>query len=541
MCCGQTTKKKATAFYISFLEFNLLLRQERFWLPVAFLRHSIVAKVPGGLSEASLLLFRTMFSGEMNLRSGFQIEAAGSLHAITAKLHNVLGDESAIKQFWSCKGSAGIKPCFLCKNVITKHGELANHVDSTYFVTIACSDSSKFDPMSDNDVYQMVDHLKSQFPLVSTATFDDLQKSVGLSFSPTGVLADVSIREHVSPISSTTFDYMHCYLSSGALPLETHAFLKEVKHIAGVGYPEIYNFIKEGNWKQPRFAVKLPTYEVFSSVRDKSSGDSMKAMASELLAVLPFVRQFGEVVAASAAPKLDAHITCFRLMHDIIKYIESLKKLDYITDAQCEKLRNLQSQHSHCFVQVYTDDLVKPKHHYCRHLPTQFRRDRMVLDTFVHERKHKQFKACASNHDSLKSLERTVLSSCVTAQKEDLVRAAAVAPVSLIGKVVPWPEFATLLSTQIVSASRGLNFHHTRFWVGDVVWVGEQVATITMCLLIDTAPCVLVKFWQPIEPLFYSSRWSPLPETRLLQLTQINIILAKYWSFDEDGDLILLD
>ncbi len=45
--------------------------------------------------------------------------------------------------------------------------------------------------------------------------------------------------------------------------------------------------------------------------------------------------------------------------------------------------------HLKLFKEAYGDDYIRPKHHYCMHLPDMLKRFGFLLSTFTHERKHR--------------------------------------------------------------------------------------------------------------------------------------------------------
>ena len=56
-------------------------------------------------------------------------------------------------------------------------------------------------------------------------------------------------------------------------------------------------------------------------------------------------------------------------------------------------LLQLQRVHQTLFIRAYTSDKVRPKHHFSMHVPLQAAREGILVDTFVHERKHRMFKS----------------------------------------------------------------------------------------------------------------------------------------------------
>ena len=205
--------RKTTAFYVSFLELGRHLRNEDAWLCLGVLKVQTAHQVQGGLSCAFKMLLRHVFLSTPSFSTGVSLELSAGPTLFWAKLSNILGDEAALKSTWSVKGASGLKPCMLCKNVCAQRSGLPQHDVNNYLVDLACSDFSKFDLCTDNDLWQMQDTLLAQQPVLSNAALDRLEKATGMTCNPNGILADVELRAHVKPTCST-FDSMHCYLSN---------------------------------------------------------------------------------------------------------------------------------------------------------------------------------------------------------------------------------------------------------------------------------------------------------------------------------------
>ena len=147
--------------------------------------------------------------------------------------------------------------------------------------------------------------------------------------------------------------------------------------------------------------------KVFSDARESASSDSFKGMASELLAVLPLVRQFAELFLTSFA-QLAKELESFRALCAVMSKLQELKTFDCVTTEQATGLLELQVIHSTRFRAAYGESVARPKHHYALHLSKQIARDRFLLDTFVHERKHRLIKQEADIVDRLTHFERAV-------------------------------------------------------------------------------------------------------------------------------------
>ena len=282
-------RRRAYCFYFAFREFGRHIRDELAWLPICVLRDSIIDKLPGGLSHVLKLLVGTFFTGHVNFHEGFLLGD----RRFTAELSNILADEAALRSIWSCKGAAGMKPCFCCKNIISMHSTIHDYMDNTYFATVDHFVCADFDLNSDESIWTMVDSLALQHNAVNKVTFDQLQMCMGLTFNPHGLLADASLRVHVKPISCHTWDFMHTYLQGGVAAVEAHLFLEAMKQKLGVKFADLAAFCN-ADWKFLDYRIKSNISNVFSDDREACTHDSFKGNASELLSALPVLAHFAE-------------------------------------------------------------------------------------------------------------------------------------------------------------------------------------------------------------------------------------------------------
>ena len=286
-------KRKLSVAYWSFLELKQHLRHEAYWMPLACLRYHLVSKLQGGMSEFFVGLLQRSLEP---FTAGVVVKIDDEPELLFASLANVLGDEAALKAVWGAKGASGMKPCMLCKNLVMKGNEVASSATEDYLVTITCSEVSRFDRCSDNDIWQLVDYMAAQEGVRSRASFDDLQKCAGIRHLPTGLLLNVPLRQMVRP-TMTTYDSMHCYFGHGVAALELHLFLDTCKKAIGLTFKDLRGFLA-ADWQWPKFkrhgAGGLAA--VFSDARENCTHEAFKGMASEVLMVFPLIRHLAEVI-----------------------------------------------------------------------------------------------------------------------------------------------------------------------------------------------------------------------------------------------------
>ena len=72
----------------------------------------------------------------------------------------VLADEAALKSTWSSKGAAGIRPCFICKNIVCK--SMLQDSRSEYLRDISEADDNVFDLYSTEEIWNLFDLLEQK-------------------------------------------------------------------------------------------------------------------------------------------------------------------------------------------------------------------------------------------------------------------------------------------------------------------------------------------------------------------------------------------
>jgi hypothetical protein len=182
-------KKKCVAVYFSFVELGQSLRHESAWLCLAAIPSELAHRCRGGLSCIVKYLLRLFFFGSPNFCSGVAIPLETPV-LLFAKLGNVLGDEAGLKATYCSKGTSGVKPCLLCKNVINK-GELCLYDATNYLVSISCCNTCSFDRATDDEIWAIVDQLGASSSHLPKSQFSDLEKAAGFNNVEDGLLRKV--------------------------------------------------------------------------------------------------------------------------------------------------------------------------------------------------------------------------------------------------------------------------------------------------------------------------------------------------------------
>lgn len=257
--------------------------------------------------------------------------------------------------------------------------------------------------------------------------------------------------------------------------------------------------------------------DVFTDARERASAESFKAGASEILQIMPLVRDFV--------------LTIVRPTGLLDRECKSLLSLFAVVDAMLEAKhssgkggspeplqRMIAALEAH--KAAYGTALLKPKHHYAMHNCMQAAHSGvLVLDCFVHERKHQMLKQCATTIRNTVSFEASVLARVVLEQARQL--RSVPDDCSLVGATVEDGRVADALQVARAMLAKSLRFGATVFTVGDMVLLGgDKAGLIRACVQAQGALLLVLSVFSRRKHGECYSDWEPLqagsPEGPLL-------------------------
>ena len=532
-------RRKIVAFYISFLELgSSFLRTEDAWLLLGTLRSSVVKNVLGGISNVTRRLLRALFLGPQGLRDGGIMlgDAQGLFFATFCRL---LSDEAAGKAVWCVKGASGLRPCIDCENVVAcRENSVVDFDDSGYLVDITCSDRTRFDPMSDQDLLRSHDLLSAlKAAGVTRAEFERVEKGAGMTFNADGLLADAELRA-LAPPSTYARDPMHTMLANGVANVEIYAFLRAVAGaFPNFSYKTVQQFA-EADWTWPKSRQKPNIASVFNEIREKASlkDQSFKAGAAEVLTILPLLRRFVEVAVAPTG-QLHKEVASFLCMCRVVDLMQAVKR-----DCSESNVRLLNAEVDSAFrlhVEAYGCGLVKPKHHYMLHLTKQAESDGIYLDCFVHERKHQVIKHSAEHIKNTRVFERTVLIGSLNACAEHLCTCV---PSGLVEPSQDCPVFAASLGRPCCVA-KAVRVDFQRYDTGDILIGQNNGFVIKCCIKMGEEYGLVVTVMSLVDRLtLTTSVWQQDSSTlHVLLLPDPHVRHAACWHTRPDGNCVVLE
>ena len=283
------TALKSALIYWSFRELGFeALSQKCCWFLGGLLRTSKVGKVEGGMTCIFGKHLATFFGEEHNLaRTGFTVHAAdGRVATIFAVLGTTVGDEAALKQLWAVKGAAGMRPCILCRNLISERAGL-DLGPGNRLVDTTCSKLSSFEPHTDDTIWECARRVSS--PLLSRNGRERLTTLLGVNCVPNSILCNELMKPHAKPATTFMVDPSHTMFVNGVFQTEMTLFIDAVKNTFGLNmYETMQKYVEQ--WTCPKHVGNRTGDIVFAQSR---AGDgTFKSGASHCFALYGIIREW---------------------------------------------------------------------------------------------------------------------------------------------------------------------------------------------------------------------------------------------------------
>lgn len=416
------TGKKCWLIYISFLELCWRLSSEAFWLTAGVICHDKVnGDIDGGLSHVIrnlLLRWSTEPAGILS-QGGFVVSVNGQPHLVRLQMHGLISDEQAMKLILQCKGAAGTKPCQRCYNVISKrHGKKFGLEENDVLRDITESNPNTFLRATDEDIFRALDSLAEICATQSTAEAERQQKIYGWNWMENGLLAETQARSILSP-SKCHFDFLHILFSNGVASRELTLFWEVVTKRTNIVLKDLTSFANGGyTFRKSLHVGKSMLKKLFDPrLMEKTlySGD-----ASQTVLALYIMEVFADLVVGDLAAIAPAKESLFCLRALSRWYFRLKAKKCRLCGRISDFLIPKVSQYIQSFVKAYGGSNVVPKHHFAFHAAESMDQQASVLDTWVHERKHRLYKDVARNYPSNETFESSVLVKLLAVQELEL-------------------------------------------------------------------------------------------------------------------------
>lgn len=546
-------KRKMWAVYFSFLDFlPEVLCHEDSWITMATVRSITLENVKGGVSALYGALLKVWFNP-----AGFNIQTAGFLvphlagncavcpgTRIWASLEALLADEGALHAIWKHMGASGTKLCCECFNVFALKWWRQHVSDrASRLLPHTCSDPSRFEPHDQTTIETVHQQLqeKKQSGLPKTK-FKEFESFVGWRHAPQSILQDPALRSVVR-IDQNYFDWVHCFVVNGIANRQIHLTVLAMKS-HGLTYQHMYEFALAWNWPRRMEGAAATGVDALEDKRAKSSwkAGAFHASASELLSLMPILSLWVEKVMTTVI-ELAPVAKAFLLLAHIIELCQLAARPGVVA---ADALQDAIVAWCSAFSDAFGEDDLPPKTHFVYHIVRWLRKYGFLLNTLVHERKHKTIKAHGDTMDnSGDGFDEHVLEEVTAHAFYRLAECEALAlPLGLINPTAP-PKGQLEFLRQTWPAARALYVATTcRFdrrgvcSVGDVVTfkgVGSSSSAGRIWFIAEIDNELLVcglYLWTSVQRFMNYSTWRNGGEWGLLEAKDIEEVCI--WSGDDE-------
>lgn len=379
-------KMKASLFYLSFCELGCLLSSELVWLPLAFVLHGDVDAVIGGMAGVLKVLVEHMYAQN---RHGFSIKFEDGMRWCKLGKFFFNGDLDSVRASFALKGSAGLRPCPHCRNIIKKNTDLLEYDDDGYFLDIASAKEDCFDKNTDEEVFQGIDFLVEEGNRLGKGQLKDLEKRVGLNLEPACIWFDKSTRS-ILPPSRILYDPMHCYYSCGIVNVELSLLFQAMEGGTPFNKDNLLSAALEAGWVRHGFgATRSPTLLKLLFHEKLLAGDVYKGNAAQTKSLLSLMAYYVEIflrrqeLLPGEAASFLALWNCHREM-SMLKHEEQVRDVSQMRAAACK--------HQDLFNQAY-ESSSRPKHHARFHIADSAMSCGRCISCEPQEKKHQVYKS----------------------------------------------------------------------------------------------------------------------------------------------------
>lgn len=404
---------------------------DQLWFTLGLARSSVVSAIKGGMS-AYMKSAMELFIRPIDLRLGVQLQVEDTVVLKFFRFGMIIADEAALKETFSFKGAAGIQMCPLCTNIVNESSQL--HMHSTNLVPSSSTEPSTWKQADSESIRAKIRHLHASFGNCTKAAFEELEKSLGWTHNPHGLLGDgVANPLGIQVAETMQYDWMHTLLVNGCWNVEVGALLQAIRPL-GHSQPALHQYLSKLSWPSSISSHAVTGRNIF---RKKQEGN-VSCSASEGLGVYSPIRAY----------LMDNMDTLNTAMLQVASYMAVAKVLDDFGGVRRGKctvadLTNSIHRYVKAHQAAYKTEHWIPKFHYLQHIPKMIQHQGVVAACFVHERKHRVAKRYAENMRNVANdFDRSILKDVLDANLRDLC--AQSFDQLHIGLLTPVPANATL-------------------------------------------------------------------------------------------------
>ena len=376
-------QQKVHLIYLTFDCLQSIHESSRAWLPVGAITHEQAANVPGGMGMVTAAFLREWARQQLDVAP---VCISANL-SVRLRFWCFLSDMDGQRGAVSAKGSAGLKPCIFCHNVLYSRGDQTAERDST-FHTISESRTNLFEPIDSAQLVRYIAAGLAARGAVSKAQIELRERCLGYHFTEFSIWNCPTARGLLD-LSKICNDWMHLYFANGIASSELLLLYGAVREHTGLGHAELRDLILQAKWRRSKedergyWCKRLFVESYFS-------GQNYKGSASQCLALVLLLRYYVETVWQQV-PALAEHCHCFLLLCRCIDILRTCAKT-----RRFQELETAQVAHHEAF-RVLHPNAVRPKHHHRLHLPQMFAALDCIPSMWAVESKHRDYKGTFSS------------------------------------------------------------------------------------------------------------------------------------------------
>ena len=490
------------------------------------LRNKWLKRVKGSVSGVTRRILRDNFLGGKSIaNAGVNLPLIGV--PVKIKFEGTLADEEALNAIFFTKGAAGIVPCLGCNVVNKQKGsdrdrDIAELTEiDPELVDISCPDINRIGLRCDDDVWQICDALEEAAGRQrNKRKVAEIEDGTGIKFDEHSLLFDRELRPHVSPTGAVIPDPMHILLSSGIVGKEVILFVHQVKKDHDFNVFEGLRAMGE-HWQ--------PKVLIFSEKREKSSKETLKAGASEILSGYALLRRFihDNYGASAQEPHVRSILLLFQICDDFLLLNKHLP--DPEKEVIRTHLRSLVREYMVAFKEAHGKEKMLFKHHQLLHWVEQHPQ----LSCFCLERKHITAKKCIQNTTKLQHVAKGSLFRMLNQQVRMLENPGWGS--ALGHNANDFPEMARSLGARKVLIAAHLNYKGITMKHGQLVFMDPaktDLIYIAACLSIDDEFGLVMRRCQPVSRTQFDSVWQMPTEVQIMHLNSgINVFPVAFFKF----------
>ena len=373
----------------------------------------------------------------------------------------LIADLDGLRSSLCLKGSAGMKPCLRCLNCVKKDSGL----DPMQYPDISNPAFAHFRQIRDQDIWDLADALQKMVDDgESKAKIQKFEKAAGLVFFGDGLFYQPRLRDRMPP-TQVCVDGMHCYYSNGVASWEIALCLDAVTTASHWTLRFLRDAVLQSAWTGPKGSKHIYASYLKSLFSEKNVTEVVyKGQASQCESLVPLLRYYfaeGNLKEEHLQP----HLKSFEHLAVCCAQLRALRyQWSEISPRDVDALLAVQERHQKSFLECYSTEYIKPKHHQRFHLGQSFLQMNVALRCEQHESKHRCYKHGLA--ERLKStvrvgFQRSLLPRLLSGQAAR-VRELGVQPFRLFGPFkAASPSLCNLLGDAAMKVAKSLRFYHS--------------------------------------------------------------------------------